>query len=237
MEKRRNNNRKRKNNKDKQSAENRVILFRTNRSIIGKTVRRQVNLQYSVYAVYNYTASQTFYSFSPSLTQGTSLNYANILNDCFVSPEFIAFANQYSLCRIQAVSLKPVNSCFNSTASDLPPFYLAPAVLNTPTSLTVSNVARGDNALENKVTSTQNITAMVTYRLPAFISGANGYPIAGSSTWMGCATVSSTGGLYLTLGYLSPPQYPSTVAASVQSRVCTVDVVFDVTFGHPVATV
>ncbi len=190
-----------------------------------------VNLQFQIYAVFNYTASVNLYSFSSSLTQTLPTSQQNITSVFLNSTEFQKYRDLYDFYKIRSYSVILSNNVFNN--NDLvsaPPLFvrLSTQLSGTPT---IEGIARSDTSFEYKIT---NFAApkQFTYKIPSTVLGANSNIIAGSSVW--CATDSVADPLFfLQMGYITPPDFATTLTSSRAVKLVTVDLVAKCVFATP----
>jgi hypothetical protein len=229
---------KRNNNKNRRGRNNNnpssMLLTRGVVPLCRFPLKKRINLQYSIYAVYSYPSSTSFYSFSNSTSQTLPTFVQNLFADYVTSTEYTAFAAQYAFQKISGVEMKISPSFLNSSAIiDAPSAFLNMTNLTSTSSLTQSGVARSDNSIEVKLTNQSLDSQVVYFQFPGVYIGSAGTPQFGSDAWLTTRTATSDSLLYLLLGSYAGPQFTS-LAATTVNRVAIIDVVFDVTFAAPV---
>jgi hypothetical protein len=196
-------------------------------------IRKFINLQYSIYAVYNNTSSTSFYSFNSSTSQSVPTFLQNIYADFITSTEYLAYVNQYAFMKIGGLELKISPSFLNSTAIiDAPSAFLNVTNLLSTSSITQGGIARSDNSIEIKLTNRDMDGQSVYFSFPGTYVGSQGTAQFGTDVWLTTRAATSDSLLYMALGSYAGPQF--SVAANTVNRVAIIDVVFDVIFAAPV---
>ena len=204
-----------------------MVLFKSV-PLVDKGLRKRINLQYPVYANYNTSGANSFYSFTASVS-GAVL-YKDIYNDAINSSEYTQFISQYNFVKVNAIEISCAPTFTNSSSlTDLPPvfFNLLAGVASGPSNYYA--VARADNSMEVKMNSQGDRPTVRQYRFPTILTGLGGYPLGGTQNWIPTNALSASAYMYAVLGYLQPPAF--SVAANTAIRVGVIDVFVVVDFG------
>lgn len=210
-------------------AKNRPAQLRLMKPVIFNQTVRDINLQFQVYAVYNYTASVTMYSFSSSLSQVTPSITQNILTAFYSSTEFTDLRSNYAYYCIRSIAVTSSNNIYSSnTLSSAPPLFYRVTVAQT--TAVPDDVARSDSSVETRLTNFGSLRTSL-HPLPQLLLGSSGTPVAGSSAWIPSLTSLSTGLLNLQIGYVTTPDFVG--AASAYVKIMSLDVTVRTAFACP----
>jgi hypothetical protein len=223
-------NRTRKNN-GQRSTRQQTMLYRTVDMEKVALINKQVNIQYSLYAVQNIALGVSFYSWSSSTSAGSPVIYQSMLIDLFAAAEFTYYAPQYALFRCKGVMIRPIPTSNLANMLDTPPVYLDLYLGGGVASVQPTGPARSDSSLELKINNVTSAGQSIYYLFPPVMEGSAGYSLPGRSSWQATTGTSAAGGLYLVQGYLNVPGF--NITSSTFLRVAAVDVIFDVDFTMP----
>jgi hypothetical protein len=141
------------------------------------------------------------------------VNIQDVLGSVFSSTEFTALQDEFACYRIAGyyVTFSSTVGPGMTAVQALTPAFLATNYGHN-SSVSASNIARSDAAVELKINSLGSQKQTISYTLPPFLIGANGYAIMGSMLWFSTVQPLAAGNLYLMLGYLQAPTFTSVVS-------------------------
>lgn len=229
MRKRNNNNNKNNNNGKVRSRQPKQLILV--KSIVSSPVKVDLNMQFVVHAVYNYTASLTMYSFSASLGQTSPTIQQNLTVAMLATTEFTKYRDLYDFYKVIAYDVIVSNSVMGSVdLVSAPPLFTRIAT-QISGSTNADAVARSDTAVEYKLTNYSAPTAG-KYILPDLLVGANSNYIGGRNAWVSTGSTVDPS-IFLQIGYIAPPSFATTLAASRSIQICTIDVIAKAVFASP----
>jgi hypothetical protein len=157
----------------------------------------------------------------------------DIITQLIASSEFTDLQDQFSIYKIEGVyatlssSMSPGVTAFQA----LPPAFLTMNYGHSG-SVSVTNVAKSDTALEFKLNALGSQKQTLSIGLPPMLFGANAYPIMGTNVWFSTFTPVAAGSLLLLLGWLQVPTFAST-ASNQNVPVAVVDIHVKIRFAQP----
>jgi hypothetical protein len=162
------------------------------------------------------------------------VNTQDVLGPVFSSAEFTALQDEFACYKIDGyhVTFSSTIGPGMTAVQALTPAFLATNYGHN-SSVSVSNIARSDAAVEVKVNSLGSQKQTISYTLPPFLIGANGYAIMGSMLWFSTVQPLAAGNLNLMLGYLQAPTFTST-ASNQSIPVGVLDFHVKVCFAQPI---
>jgi hypothetical protein len=190
---------------------------------------RDINLQTQIFARYETNGTGATYSFSSSAAQLG----IDIITQLIASSEFTDLQDQFAIYKIEGVratlssSMSPGVTAFQA----LPPAFFAMNYGHSG-SVSVTNIAKSDTALEFKLNALGSQKQSLSVGLPPMLFGANGYPILGTSVWFSTFAPVAAGTLALLMGWLQVPTFAST-ASNQNIPVAVVDIHVKIRFAQP----
>jgi hypothetical protein len=222
-------NRSRKNRKTAANSRRKPAQLKLYKPVISATTIRDINVQFVLYAIFNYTASLTMYSFSSSTSQTSPSLTQNILSAFQSSPEFTDLRDNYGFYAIDSLSICTSNNIFSSAVlASAPPIFYRVTVAQT--TATPEEVARSDTSVEARITNFSSMRTSV-HPLPPLLLGSGGNPVAGRMVWLPSFTSSSTGLLNLQIGYITTPDFVGASSSAV--KIMSIDVIVRTRFACP----
>jgi hypothetical protein len=192
-------------------------------------MRKQINLQFPIYAVNVPTFGFSGYSFLGNSTQSSSTFNIELIGPTLASPEYMKFIENYQFVCLRGVSFRvqPATNYSQSNLGGISPIFIKAGVGTLPNNFI--STAYADDAFE--ITSNMQ-PALVNYTFPPVLQGGSTYLVGGSGLWMSNGSLTANGVLNLLLGYIRPPHFENP-AVAYYTQVFSVDVFVDVEFGSP----
>ena len=195
--------------------------FRLVKSVVDSPMRRDINLQFQVYAVFNQPAGISLYSFSNSLTQVSPTLTQDITASMLASTEFSRYKSDFAYYKFNSIRCSLSNNIFgSSTLASVPPLFYRFTTFIAG-AVTADGVGRSDTSTEYKITNL-NKNFQSTHKLPKILIGSSGNPIGGTELWMP-TDLSLTTSYQLQIGNITNPDFTS--ASSTFTKLVTMDVI------------
>jgi hypothetical protein len=162
------------------------------------------------------------------------VNIYDVLSNVFSSTEFITLQDEFACYKVDGyyVTFSSTVGPGMTAVQALTPAFIATNYGHN-SSVSASNIARSDAAVEIKVNSLGSQKQTISYGMPPMLIGANGYPIMGSSIWFSTVMPISAGNLTFMLGYLQTPTFTST-ASNQYVPVGVLDFHVKIRFAQPI---
>jgi len=192
-------------------------------------LRKQINLQFPIYAINVPTYGLAGYSFLGNNTQSSPTFNIELIGQMLSSPEYAKCIENYNFVQIRGASFRvnPASNYSQSNLGGISPIFLKIGAGTLPNNYV--STAYADDAME--ISASQQ-PALVNYVFPGVLHGGSGYLVGGSQLWMTNGSVSGNGVLNLLMGYLRSPFFENP-ASAYYTQVYSVDVFMDCVFACP----
>lgn len=196
---------------------------------MSEPLRKQINLQFPIFAVNVPTYSFTGYSFLGNNTQSSPTFNVELIGQLLSNPEYLKMVANYQFVQLRGVSFRvqPSTNYSQANLGGISPVFLKIGAGGLPNNFV--STAYADDAFE---VSSNMQPALINYTLPSVLQGGNTYLVGGSGLWMTNGSLTANGVLNLLMGYLRAPFFENP-ATAYYTQVYSVDVYLDVVFACP----